>query len=759
MSKRRIQKPKNLFICESESDSSNSETDTKENFLRHQDSFCDLSRNDIQHDNKESKTGTQNKLQKDLEKEKEKEKDLEKEREKDKEKEKEKEKEKVKEKEKEKTNKNISLLLRQNPIIKKEVINEFQINIDNEEVAIDDISSGCDSFISGSANVDNINYNGMCLSNNSTNNKRQQSKEKEFQEMKNEKTYDTMGANNKEISIDYDDVNKITYPGYNSKGCYVTSEQKEEEGYINIGEDSESGVNIGKQYLNGIQHTYYSRRKLYYANLIESKCGNHSSELVKGQKQNKSYVKLFQKLNTIDTRIKKIEILMNKILKFSMKKQLLNKFSTKILLENKFQAIKTHNEIQNNILLNEKPYTNIGDCYSFLWNNKQYQKNKILFMAIMFRNIYKENKRAFEGYKYYQKNKKKWKKKFFKQMKKQKLYNPMGINIKRFFNNKNMENKKLYPEYDDVDFDVTYETEKERIQIKEIPFGIIQDIQPMIIQKKERINERFLDLTRLVTDPLQEFKKYENTDSWTDSEKRIYWENFRIYRKEFGKIQKSLPNKSMKQIINFYYLNKNSVQYRKSIQESRMIKKRSRKRLINEGNLLNKPKNISTKQFINNKVDRDLQKNKSKNSINKKRDNITVNNRDDGGFLDTKVMKTKQKDTINIAISRENNNNLFDFQNSSNLINRKSFIGNFFSSVDKKGEGEKNVFNNKLYNQLQIFNSKNVIDDKKKYENNKEKINTKTKKTQFFEIFKQNEIIQEINKEHKDEYEDNNNVY
>jgi hypothetical protein len=107
-----------------------------------------------------------------------------------------------------------------------------------------------------------------------------------------------------------------------------------------------------------------------------------------------------------------------------------------------------------------------------------------------------------------------------------------------------------------------------------------QDI-PMILSRSEQIDRCYYDTNSFVQDPKKEFDNYRARLSWTEDEKHIFVERYRQYPKEFEKIAEALPEKTIKDIIEFYYTNR----YKMNLKDNEGVaKKRSgKKKVFTEG--------------------------------------------------------------------------------------------------------------------------------------------------------------------------------
>jgi hypothetical protein len=81
------------------------------------------------------------------------------------------------------------------------------------------------------------------------------------------------------------------------------------------------------------------------------------------------------------------------------------------------------------------------------------------------------------------------------------------------------------------------------------------DDQPMLSAIERRASIIY-DTNRFVRDPLDEHQRFRRRLVWTNWEKNRFVEVYTHHPKDFGKIARELPDKEVKDVIEFYYLNK-----------------------------------------------------------------------------------------------------------------------------------------------------------------------------------------------------------
>ncbi|EAX88394.1 Myb-like DNA-binding domain containing protein [Trichomonas vaginalis G3] len=104
---------------------------------------------------------------------------------------------------------------------------------------------------------------------------------------------------------------------------------------------------------------------------------------------------------------------------------------------------------------------------------------------------------------------------------------------------------------------------------------------PQLLSPEEKMERSYINTNALVTEPIAKFNEYRNRLAWTEEEKQIFVEKYRQYSKDFAKIADALPEKDVKQVIEFYYLNR----YKLHLKENEGAAKRrgGNKKVITEG--------------------------------------------------------------------------------------------------------------------------------------------------------------------------------
>lgn len=92
----------------------------------------------------------------------------------------------------------------------------------------------------------------------------------------------------------------------------------------------------------------------------------------------------------------------------------------------------------------------------------------------------------------------------------------------------------------------------------------------MIIDKKERLKQHFLDNNGVIEDMKEAERRRKDANPWVEEERRIFLEKYLQFPKRFRKIAEFLPNKTTGDVIAFYYLNKRALNLKKKLREHGM---------------------------------------------------------------------------------------------------------------------------------------------------------------------------------------------
>jgi hypothetical protein len=104
--------------------------------------------------------------------------------------------------------------------------------------------------------------------------------------------------------------------------------------------------------------------------------------------------------------------------------------------------------------------------------------------------------------------------------------------------------------------------------------------QPMLITRAQKAAYCFYDTNSVVGDPQADFDEYRARISWSDEEKRKYLAKYGQHGKKFKLIAASLPLKTVKDVIEFYYVNR----FRLDLKDRDSARrKRGKKKVLSEG--------------------------------------------------------------------------------------------------------------------------------------------------------------------------------
>ena len=104
--------------------------------------------------------------------------------------------------------------------------------------------------------------------------------------------------------------------------------------------------------------------------------------------------------------------------------------------------------------------------------------------------------------------------------------------------------------------------------------------QPQYIDENELNSYLFYNENDLVIDPLLEYNKFKNRITWTDNEKQIFIEKYSNSPKDFKKISNAIQSKSIKDVIEYYFLNRIKLNLK---QIDNAPKNKNKKNIRNEG--------------------------------------------------------------------------------------------------------------------------------------------------------------------------------
>ena len=104
--------------------------------------------------------------------------------------------------------------------------------------------------------------------------------------------------------------------------------------------------------------------------------------------------------------------------------------------------------------------------------------------------------------------------------------------------------------------------------------------EPMYLDDIEFNSFAYYNMNGFVEDPVRAHIEYKKRLVWTETEKQIFLDKYRLHPREFRKIAAGLPQKSVKDVIEYYYVHRIDLNLKGIEQQS---KKRGRKKVITEG--------------------------------------------------------------------------------------------------------------------------------------------------------------------------------
>ncbi|KAJ3428461.1 nuclear receptor co-repressor related ncor [Anaeramoeba flamelloides] len=261
----------------------------------------------------------------------------------------------------------------------------------------------------------------------------------------------------------------------------------------------------------------------------------------------------------------------------------------KIISHNTILAKKAHTRIQK-CLSTQKP---IRKTYESIEQFPQYQNNietanrKILVKAKLFHIIHKESNINMKLISKYKDLTKKWENviSLKEKARNKNLQNSDNLKDTSFdvedqqnldFRNSTSDHDQLSNKRVTVDLDSTSDKhvnfdstagDEYSSNYEDLQEGTIRNLQPMIVNARERKSQMFLDLNHSISSPVKQNILFKKSNCWTLEEKYLFLQAFKLFPKQFGRISQFLNNKSTKEVINFYYLNKKILNLKQIVQE------------------------------------------------------------------------------------------------------------------------------------------------------------------------------------------------
>jgi len=94
-----------------------------------------------------------------------------------------------------------------------------------------------------------------------------------------------------------------------------------------------------------------------------------------------------------------------------------------------------------------------------------------------------------------------------------------------------------------------------------------------ILDEKERSIQRFITNNALIEDPVAFEQERKTINPWTPEEKKIFFDTFFLYNKNFQKIASFIEHKTVADCIEFYYRNQKSEEF-DMVRRSQQLKNR-----------------------------------------------------------------------------------------------------------------------------------------------------------------------------------------
>lgn len=106
--------------------------------------------------------------------------------------------------------------------------------------------------------------------------------------------------------------------------------------------------------------------------------------------------------------------------------------------------------------------------------------------------------------------------------------------------------------------------------------------QPMYLEDLEFYSYELYTMNGLVEDPVKAHREFKERHCWTEFEKNTFLDKYALHPREFKKIAQALPQKSVKDVIEYYYIHRIDLNLHDIELNS---KSRRRKKVIAEGSV------------------------------------------------------------------------------------------------------------------------------------------------------------------------------
>ncbi|OHT05191.1 Myb-like DNA-binding domain containing protein [Tritrichomonas foetus] len=105
--------------------------------------------------------------------------------------------------------------------------------------------------------------------------------------------------------------------------------------------------------------------------------------------------------------------------------------------------------------------------------------------------------------------------------------------------------------------------------------------QPQLMTKLRMMTQCYYNMNGLVVDPEAAHNEFKNRISWSEDEKKKFITKYTQHPKKFALIAKALPLKTVKDVIEFYYVNRYTLSLKEK--EGAHRKRGGKKKVISEG--------------------------------------------------------------------------------------------------------------------------------------------------------------------------------
>lgn len=115
---------------------------------------------------------------------------------------------------------------------------------------------------------------------------------------------------------------------------------------------------------------------------------------------------------------------------------------------------------------------------------------------------------------------------------------------------------------------------------KSLYSNLVAPDQPMFLDDSEFYSGEFYSMNGFVEDPVTVHREYKKRLSWTKTETQIFLDKYRLHPRDFKKISACLPQKSVKDVIEYYFLHRIDLDLKMLEKQNQ---KRERRKRVTEG--------------------------------------------------------------------------------------------------------------------------------------------------------------------------------